>query len=224
MTKFRLTVSLIAMLWALWWGFTVDSWWRLLIVSALCLAWHQSEKKETYAEILAALIAAGVLFKVYLVGIDQRAGIFNSPTSDYWEIWMMATWLLLALMCLRISIEGTISLAVVGVAFAFAKLYDVLMFHVIAEIAVMFALLSVWRRFDGNLIGLPKGAWRMAFVGGTIGWLVGNHNNSIDNSSVDAKKERQIDGYSLVIVKHRTCNCCRCNNGFNRNTMEFHNT
>lgn len=163
--------SLVAVGWGISWAATEDSWWRLLVVLAASLASLKALHGEWYAAGVSLLVAAGVVFKVLLVGADQRAGIADLASSSRWELWMMATWLGVALLSLRYSLEATAAFALVGLAFAFVWWHEAIFLHVIAEIGVVFGLAAIWRRWDGQLIGVAENTWRNRNLGRSLGWF-----------------------------------------------------
>ena len=181
--------SVVATGWAISWAATADSWWRLLIVLAVSLSGFKALNREWYAAALSLLVGAGVLFKVLLAGADQRAGVGDWPPSNRWEIWMMATWLGVGLLSLRYSLEATFAFAVTGLAFSLIWWHEMTFLHVIAEIGVVFGLAAIWRRWDGQLIGLAYD-WRSESLGGVSGWLFGaNRDCSVSSSSVQEESE-----------------------------------
>ncbi len=185
--------ALTAIAWGLRYAVEVDSFWRLLVALAASIAGWRALHKEWYPAAVCLLVAAGVLFKVMLVGADQRAGLFDWPASTRWELWMMLTWLGVGYAALRISLEAAASFAIVGIAFAMIWWHEAVFLHVIAEVACGLGIASIWRRLDGELIGMVDGSWRPRSVGGSyslLGRLVGGGMGAPSRSAMVRETEK----------------------------------
>lgn len=163
--------SLVATGWAVSWIATADSWWRLLVVLAVSLSVWRAIGREWFAASLCLLVAAGVLFKVLLVGADQRAGLGDWAPSSVWEQMQMAAWLGVAILSLRVSLEAVIAFALTGICFQLIWLIDVVGLHIATEVFVLLGLGSIAGRLDGQVIGVGQGNWRSSGFGQSIGWL-----------------------------------------------------